>query len=293
MKGFTDKLFAELKEELSVYADLGTLPVRKVTGAIHSIQAAFSKLKKNIAETPFPRPDDEIHFFKYDKPRFTAEHFYVMEIFTIEAARPLNDTVLLKAFYEQELKYIHRFLAQNKFLYSYYQFDLKELDQLLFIRGAKPVDIPVPDVVGLDPSFTTCCDLLWGKFMAFERLEEWVRHELEELNNGGIAVPFAQGKGGPLPVCDSPGGPGGMKWTGETINLVELAYGIWLTGQLNNGQVSITEIVEFLEKAFRVRIGKPHRRWQGIANRKRLGYTRYIDEIKKALEKRVEEELER
>jgi len=87
-----------------------------------------------------------------------------------------------------------------------------------------------------------------------------------------------------------------MRWTGETINLVEIAYGIWLTGQLNNGQlnngqVSVTEIVEFLEVAFRVKIGKPHRRWQGIARRKRLGYTRFLDEMKGAIEKRVEEEL--
>lgn len=289
MKKFTEKLFDDLKDELSIYADLGTLPVRKVTGAIHSIQNAFSKLKRYIADSPFRTHEDEIYFFKHEKARFSAEHFYVMEIFTIETARPLNDIGLLKAFYEQELKYIHRFLDQNKFLYSYYQFDLNELDHLLFIRGAKPVDIPVSDTVDLDPSFTTCCDLLWGKFIAFERLEAWLRHELEELDGGGAPSRFEDNQ----QLTRTAGGPGGMKWTGETINLVEIAYGIWLTGQLNNGQVSITEIVEFLEVAFRVRIGKPHRRWQGIANRKRLGYTRYIDEIKKAVEKRVEEEFKR
>jgi hypothetical protein len=285
MRKFTEKLFTELTEELSVYADLGTLPVRKVTGTMHSIQTAFEKLKRFITDTSFRNQDDEIVFFKYEKPKFTAEHFYAMEIFTIETARPLNDTATLKAFYEQELKYIHRFLEQNKFLYSYYQFDLKELDHLLFVRGAKPVDIPVPELMGLDPQFTTCCDMLWGKFMAFERLEKWLQNEISELNGGGAAalVPPAQ------PVAPI----GALKWTGESINLVEIAYGIWLTGQLNNGQVSITEIVEFLEAAFRIRIGKAHRRWQGIANRKRLGYTKFLDEMKTGIERRVEEELER
>jgi hypothetical protein len=99
--------------------------------------------------------------------------------------------------------------------------------------------------------------------------------------------------GAVLPQPAGPAGSGGLKWTGETINLVEIAYGIWLTGQRNNGQVSITEIVEFLEGAFRVRIGKPHRRWQGITNRKRLGYTRFLDEMKGAIEKRLEEEMGR
>jgi hypothetical protein len=208
-----------------------------------------------------------------------------MEIFTIETARPLNDMATLKTFYEQELKYIHRFLEQNKFLYSYYQFDLKELDHLLFVRGAKPVEIPVPDMVGLDTAFTTCCDMLWGKFMAFERLEHWLQEEIKELNGGG--TPAETSASTPIVTV------GALKWTGESINLVEIAYGIWLTGQVNNGQVSITEIVEFLEGAFRIRIGKAHRRWQGIANRKRLGYTKFLDECKGKIEKRVEEELER
>jgi hypothetical protein len=289
MKNYTEKLFDELAEELTIYADLGTLPVRKVTGAIHSIQNAFAKLRKYIAETPFKTPDEEIHFFKYEKPRFTAEHFYAMEIFSIETARPLNDMNLLKAFYEQELKYIRRLFNNNRFLYAYYQFDLKDLDHSLFIRGAKPVDIPVPDVIGGDPQFTTCCDNIWGKFMAFERLEVWLLDELRALDKSeaGLQAPASGEERGKLAIP-----PGALKWTGETINLVEIAYGIWLTGQINNGNVSITELMEFLEVVFRVRVGKPHRRWQSLTRRERLGAFRFVDEMMVALQKRLEEELE-
>jgi len=46
-----------------------------------------------------------------------------------------------------------------------------------------------------------------------------------------------------------------------------------------------------MERHFGVTIGKAHRRWQGIAARKRLSYTRYLDEAKKAIEKRVDEEM--
>jgi hypothetical protein len=84
-----------------------------------------------------------------------------------------------------------------------------------------------------------------------------------------------------------------LKWTGETINLVEIAYGIWLTGQVNHGNASISEIVLWLEKHFAVRVGKAHRRWQNISGRKRLSYTRYLDECKAAIEKRVEDEFGR
>jgi hypothetical protein len=33
----------------------------------------------------------------------------------------------------------------RRFLHAYYQFDLKELDHALLIKGAKPVDIPVSE----------------------------------------------------------------------------------------------------------------------------------------------------
>jgi len=273
-----------LQEELSIYADLGTLPVRKLVGALNSVHAAVDKLKSYILAHPFTGVAEEVQFFKYDKPGFVAEQFYAMEIFTIETAKPLNDMELLKTFYEQELNYVRRFLEQHKFLYAYYQFDMKELDRLLFVRGAKPADIPVPETSGLDPLFATCCDTLWGKFMAFERLAEWLRMELRSLESGGGQA------GGEQPVAPA-GGPGGLRWTGETINLAELAYGIWLTGQVNHGQVSITEIMEFLEAVFRVRVGKPHRRWQSLTRRKRVGAFRFVDEVKAALEKRLEEEL--
>ena len=277
---FTEQLFTKLSEELTVYADLGTLPVRKVTGAIYAIQSAVNQLKNFVIENGFTGQDEEINFFKHEKPRFTAEHFYAMEMFTIETARPLNDPELLKTFYQQELKYIRRFLETNKFLYAYYQFDMKELDHLLFLRGGKPADIPVPDVIGLDPAFTTCCDTLWGKFIAFERLQAWLEEELNDLNRGG---------GGSMPPGDDKGLV--LKWTGETINLVEIAYGIWLTGMVNNGNASVSEIVEFLERTFEVKIGKAHRRWQSLAQRKRLAAFRYMDEMKEALQKRLDEEF--
>jgi hypothetical protein len=282
---FTEQLFTKLAEELSVYADLGTLPVRKLTGAIASIHDAVTELKTFTTENGFKDQDEEIHFFKHEKPRLTAEHFYAMEIFTIETARPLNDIELLKAFYQQELKYIRRFLDTNKFLYAYYQFDMKELDHLLFVRGCKPTDIPVPDVIGLDPLFTTCCDTLWGKFMAMERLQTWLRDELVSVDkpsaNCGFAIPG---------FTSIEGLSADLRWTGDSINLVELAYGIWLTGQINDGNASIADIVQWFEVHFKTKLGRPYRRWQSIAKRKRVAVTKYTDEIREAILKRLDDE---
>jgi hypothetical protein len=280
MKNFVKNLYSDLKEELVVYADLGTLPVRKLTGALSSINEAVTKLKNFITITPFETVGEEIHFFKYDKPAFICEQFYAMEIFTIETARPLNDADLLKIFYEQELKYIKRFLEQNKFLYAYFQFDMKELDHVLFIRDAKPVDIPVPDTIGLDPLFTTCCDQLWGKFMAFERLQIYLLEEIRSLEN-----PKNQQIEPKQNFIE-------LKWTGEAINLMEIAIGVWLTGQVNDGNASLTEITRWLEIALRVKIGRPNKRWNEISSRTRNSPTKFLGRMQDAIRLRIDEELD-
>jgi hypothetical protein len=189
----------------------------------------------------------------------------------------------LEVYYSEELKRLQTFINRFGFLYQCYKIGAKDLDSVLFLRDAGVSGMLLPETPDTDPQFSTNGDYLWAKFIAYERLLNCLADELEQLRGGAqpSATPAA-----PLPA-------GSLKWTGETINLVELSYGIWLTGQFNNGQASITEIVEFLEAAFRVRIGKPHRRWQGLAGRKRLGYIRFLDEMKASIEKRVEEEMGR
>ncbi|HZY39712.1 MAG TPA: RteC domain-containing protein, partial [Mucilaginibacter sp.] len=82
-----------------------------------------------------------------------------------------------------------------------------------------------------------------------------------------------------------------LQWTGEAINIVELAYGIWLTGQLNHGNATISEIIAFFEEKFTIKIGRPYRRWTEISQRKQVSATKYIDQLKSAIDKRIDEEL--
>jgi len=268
---------------------MGIIPIQKLSGALASIRQTLAKLKTQIRGENFPNPESEIEFFKKDKPHFVSEQLYAIDLCIIQTSRPCYDTALIHAFLEAELRVIKDYFHKYSFLYQYYQLDSTDMDSLFFLRGAYPKDALVPpDAADLDPEFSTACDHAWARFLAYERLQEWLLGELRALDRS---------KAGPQAPASVAGeqltlAPGALKWTGETINLVEIAYGIWLTGQVNNGNVSITEIMEYLEVVFRVRVGKPHRRWQSLTRRKRLAVFRYVDEMKVALVKRMEEELE-
>lgn len=294
MNNYYDKLFADLSADLYENTEK-EVSIKKTWEGVGAVADALKKIKERITQYPFKTTAEEILFFKQEKPRFLAEQLFALEMVNVQTSRPLYDAENLKTFYQNELSGPGRFFSQYKAMYQYYQLDATDLDELLFIRGAKPPSMLLPETQNLDPAFSTNGDYAFAKFIAMERLQAYLIEELKELNRPGRRLYNGLGwqhvddnhlkSGGEMNH-----GPSKLSWTGESINLVELAYGMWLTGQINNGNASVSEIVEFLEKCFQVEIGTPHRRWQSISRRKRIAPFKYVDEIKAALSKRLEEE---
>jgi hypothetical protein len=184
---------------------------------------------------------------------------------------------MIKFYFEEEILFLSRFFKMNAFHYHYYKTGATELDDRYFLRDAAPGRIPIMDIIDPLPGFSTTLDLTFARFIAYERLQLHIVEELIEQK---------------LPLKKV-----ALKWTGESINLAELAYGIWLTGQFNHGKVSMAEIVRGLEEIFAVHIGDPHRRWQEIAQRKTVSTSKYLDlmsaEVKLRLEKEYDSKLKK
>jgi hypothetical protein len=274
-----NRCYDRLIEELQLYTEMGTIPIRKLSGALQSLRSALAQVKQLVLAEGFAGEAEEIAFFKQVKPKFVSEQLYFVEVCSIQQFKPF-EAALLADYYSDELRRVRVFLSRHSFLYQCFQMGASELDSVLFLRNAGTSGMLLPVSPDPDPLFSTNGDFLWAKFMAYERLSEWLGDELNSLRPGG----------GPQAPA---GGNGGLKWTGDGINLVELGYGIWLTGQLNNGNAGIAEIVAWLEVCFGVKLGRPYRRWQSIAGRKRVGVTKYADEIRVAILKRLDEELGR
>lgn len=69
-----------------------------------------------------------------------------------------------------------------------------------------------------------------------------------------------------------------------------MAYGIYQTAQVNNGKIGLAELVRKFEKVFNVNIGRPYRRFSEIKQRKRLSRTKYLDEMVKSINKKIDDE---
>lgn len=115
---FYNEQYALLEEELSLFAELGILPVKKLNGALACVTKALENLKAYILSHPFTSADEEIYFLKYEKPRFFANEIFLMEQFTVENQKPLNSE-LQQTYYQDELKFVQRFFGQYKFQYGF------------------------------------------------------------------------------------------------------------------------------------------------------------------------------
>lgn len=273
MKEFVQQRFTALQEEVEMFNEMGIAPIKKLTGVISSVRLAMDDLREHIAEHPFADEPSEIQYFKYDQPRFVAEQVFAVEVFTIDHAKPIGDEVLLKAYYEQELKYIRRFFDQHRFLYQYYLLDGTELDALYFRRGITIPTTLLPEGPITDPELSTAGDYLFAKFMALERVQEYLIGCLYHQSDGAVSIKKRRP----------------MRWTGDKSNLIELAYGLYGTLQINGGKVTIAELIEWFEESFGITLKRYYRRFSEIKMRKSISQSKYLDEMREAFLRYIEE----
>lgn len=266
----------ELRQDVEEFNDMGIPPAQQLRGKLNSVRNALNDLNLLSDSLQFKDQDEEITFFKILKPQFNAIYIYETEIFKIETGKPVGDKAVILAYYEQELKYIRSFFDKHQFLYQYYLLDGNELDKACFTLGGQ-ISEPVIDQP-LDISRDTTIGVyFFSRFIAYEQIQKYL-----------LRVIYL-----PESTNELPNNPAGVliKWTGDKANLIELAYGIWLTGQLNEGNASLNEIIRFLENAFAVKLGNFRKRFSELENRKRLSSTKYIDQMKTVILKKMEDDL--
>jgi hypothetical protein len=274
-----DELYNQLIEELESIEQNDVEPITKMVNTVTTVRSALNELKLFVINHPFSSITEEINFFKNVKPKFYSKLIYNVEIYKVGSAKPLGTTDALKEYYEKELTFIDRFFRQNQFMYEYYRHHMVELDSLYFVRGVEINAVLLPEIPELEPEFSTRSDYLFSKFIAYELLHSFLLNELSRLNSSPILI--EQDK------KDMPE----LKWTGDKVNLVEIIYGIYFTGQLNHGNAELSGIIKFMERSLNIDLSRSYRDFIDIRNRKRFSPTRYIDQMRESIHKRVDEDL--
>ena len=86
-----------------------------------------------------------------------------------------------------------------------------------------------------------------------------------------------------------------LQWTGNAIDLVELIYGIYEMGCINNGEMPLKQLAPLLYRIFGVEAKDCYRFYTDIKRRKNESRTYFLDRMQEKLNERMlrDEEMER
>jgi hypothetical protein len=271
-------LLKEFRKEIENMETQALRPAQKLHTSNQYILTVIDKLKILIKDHPFPDQGEEINFFKNIKPGIYANKIFWEEYYRLNMNQPSGPHEMIKAYLVEEIRQINRFFSFNAFHYQYYKMSAVELDAIYFVRGAPLPAIPIIEIPELNPDFSTGMDYVFSRFIAYERLLDYIINRLNEEE------PAASEKKSKVKKK-------GLKWTGDKIGVVELAYGLYYSGDINHGEVEVQDIVEALEFAFEIIIGDGHRKFVDIRNRKSISPTQLLDKMRTAILQRIEEDM--
>lgn len=83
-----------------------------------------------------------------------------------------------------------------------------------------------------------------------------------------------------------------LRWTGKTVDLIELAMSVHESGSVNNGEVTVKAVVNFFCESFGVNPGNFSSSY-GVMRTRANSRTLFLDKLKRVFEKKMERDDEK
>src|SRR5690554_6946914 len=269
MDKFYNATLYKLETAISELQIEATCPMQRAKAVIDLIVDSLSELKEYVLKKGFKDVNEEIHFFKYQKPVIVAKIIYYNTIYRIETKKP-NDVKAIKKYLNEELKNLKRYFDNNLEFYKYYRTNNTYLDTELFVRGKYDIKLCLDNnYFLLDQSFSTSHDYKVAMIIANDLIQVYIEDQ----------------KGKPTTFKK-------LNWTGSKVALIELIYALHYQGVFDNGNADIRLIAKYFEDAFYVNLGNFYQTYLELRTRK-MTLTKFLDALRETLIKKMDEQDEK
>ncbi|HLQ99442.1 MAG TPA: RteC domain-containing protein [Sphingobacterium sp.] len=244
--------------------------------SIHYISERLQWVKEKFEKDENISPQEEIFYFKSIKCHLLALMQYYLLVKNIENKKPPIKKKKIKKYYLKELYKIKKKLRKNSFYYNYYKTMATHLDHQFFRRMEHDIYIPVGSyILNIDCRYNTPAIHLFSRLEAYDRLRKYLKGKIKNFDK----------KRQKQQVTEN---PSTLKWTDSKTGLIEIVYAFHAAGVFNNGKAEIKEIAEFFQQNLNIDLGQYNRVFYDIRTRKK-SKTKFIDNLKNALTKRIKE----
>ena len=273
MDKFYKETLSKLELEISELEVEVDCSLQRIEAAIHLILECLSELKEYVLKKGFKNTNEEIRFFKYQKPVIVSKLIYYNAIYKIETRRPYGNKRIRKYFIK-ELKKLQRFFKNNLDFYKYYRSNNSFVDEKFFVRGKHDIRLWLDTFYfEADHRFSTSHDYKVAKIIANDLIQVYLEDRLNNINV-------------------KRGSDNSLKWTASKTALTELIYALYSHGVFNNGNTDIKLIAKTFEEAFNIELGDFYHTFMELKARK-INRTKFLDSLCEALIKKMDEKDEK
>ena len=246
---------------------------------VHRLQTVLSDLRTKIQTYVFPTKEDEILFFKVQKPEILGRLLFFYKIYRIETQCPNGSDEVIKGYISRELDNLTYFFNRNLDFYQYYRSHSILYDEYYFVHGKSDLRLCTDSAqFDKDPNFSTGYDYKVAKIIANEMLRIYLNKRLVKLETNTQVEDNLQ------KCLKYP-----FRFTGKKVFLIELGYSLVSSGDINNGNVEIKEMMNFLGTVFQVELGDYYAAYIAMKERKK-DRTAYLSRLQESLVKRMDED---
>ncbi len=272
------KLLEQLDEQLFANNTLTDDLLVTEANAIDITITILSQLKLLIVGYNFNSQEEEIHFFKHQKPQFISRLIYHHSIYHIELHKPIGGEVQMRAYFEKELLKLKHFFDANLEFYKYMRSDSEYLDHAYFLRG-EPMMKLCQDLASYesDPQFCTSHGFILATTIANCQVEDYINLCLVNLDQMLVNM------NGQIFSNQNP------TWKRSKTSLIELIYALHYQGAIENSKSGLKGLIFFFESVFNIKLGNHYVTISEIKERKN-GISKFLDSLKESFIRNIEDD---
>lgn len=282
MRNFAEEMLLKIDAEIESIGFNNDITINDALHIVKYIIPLYDQLRKLTVDHIFSSTEEEIYFFKELKPNILGRYLYFNKVYRFESQCPSGSNDVIKEYLNDELGGLTYFFRRNLELYQYYRSKATTYDTYYFIRGKADIRLCCDSFqCDRDPMFSTGYDHKIAKILANEMLQIYLNKRIINLGQSEAINKQAITKI-PYPA----------NWTSNKIFLIELGYALYVAGDINNGNITVKEIMNLLGAMFNIDLGDYYRGYITLKNRKK-DRTLYLKTLIEKLLKRMEEDDEK
>ena len=245
---------------------------------VHHLQNVLVDLRDELQTYTFPTKEEEIYFFKNQKPELLGRLLYFYKIYRIETQCPTGSNEVIRLYINKELDSLTYFFTRNLDFYQYYRSHSTIHDEHYFLRGRTDIRLCTDSAqFDKDPNFSPGYDYKVAKILANEMLRIYLNKRLQKLECDSY-IEDKQTVTTKIPI----------RFTGKKNALIELGYALVSSGDINHGNIEIKEFMKYLSSIFNIDLGGYYDAY--IAMKERKDQTAYLNLLAEKLSKRMRED---